>query len=331
MQKIKVLILADHRNHSSENSLYALAKEMRKHSRCAQLDVASRGIALNQMFFEKHIAKGLFVSKVEEGFAFFPDGRAFKKNLRREPLRSYHAIWLRLPPPLSTDFLGFLQKKFPNQLIFNNPKGILECGSKAFLTNFRELCPPLKICRSLHDIITFKNRFPIVLKPFSAYGGKGLVRIEGTQVWEANQTLTFAKWSKGLEDQKIEFMAVKFLPKVTEGDKRIVVVNGVIIGASLRLPASNSWLCNVSQGGQSTTTQVTEEERKIIYKINPVLSNQGIVMYGVDTLMGDNGQRVLSEINTTSIGGVVQIAEMEKKPLVRQTTDLIWEFILEKL
>ena len=68
----------------------------------------------------------------------------------------------------------------------------------------------------------------------------------------------------------------------------------------------------------------------IIEKIDPILAKMDIVMYGVDTLVGDDGRRVLSEINTTSIGGLPQIAQMEGKPLVKQATDLIWAYIINE-
>ena len=114
---------------------------------------------------------------------------------------------------------------------------------------------------------------------------------------------------------------MKYLKNVKQGDKRIVVVNGEILGASLRLPAENSWLCNVAMGGSSNVAQVEKEEEEIIQLINPTLSDKGIVMYGVDTLVSDDGKRVLSEINTTSIGGLPQIAAMNNLPLVEQAID----------
>ncbi len=93
----------------------------------------------------------------------------------------------------------------------------------------------------------------------------------------------------------------------------------------------DSWLCNVAMGGSSNIAEVDVDEQKIIRVIDPVLSKMGIVMYGVDTLVGDDGKRVLSEINTTSIGGLPQIARLMKKPLVKEATDLIWNYITEKM
>jgi glutathione synthase len=330
MQKLKMLVLTDHKNHSVENSLYPLVKAMREHPRCEQLDVATRVNPLNAPFFKEMRSKNLFVSKADESFKFWEDGRSFKKNLRKESLLVYDVIWLRMPPPLNKDFLDFLINEFPSQFIINSPKGIFETGSKGFLLRFPNCCPPMKICRSAQDIIEFKSQFPIVLKPFREYGGRGIIRIDGNQVWDGNVEMTFDEFLSKNEDTEIEYLGVKFLKNVSEGDKRIVVVNGQIMGASLRLPPEDSWICNVAMGGSSGHAKVDDEEVSLVAEIDPVLSEMGIVMYGVDTLVDDNGKRVLSEINTTSIGGLPQIEKLEGKPLLREAADLIWKYIASK-
>ncbi len=327
MKQYKMLVLTDHRNHSAENSLYPLVHALRGHPSCAQIDVATRGESLNDSFFDKYLTNKLNVIRVEEDFGFHPNGRAFNKNKKEELVGSYDVIWLRMPPPLSKAFLVFLKEKFSNVLILNDPIGIFETGSKEFLMNFQEWCPPMQLCFSLEDIIRFKSKFPIVLKPFREYGGKGIVRIDGEKVWEGKEEMTFDQFVEKLQGQTIAYLGVKFLKNVGQGDKRIVVVNGEIMGASLRLPPKDSWICNVSMGGQSNPSEADEEEQEIVAHINPLLKEKGIIMYGVDTLVNDNGRRVLSEINTTSIGGLPQIAQLTGKPLLQRASELIWNYI----
>ncbi len=331
MEQFKLLVLTDHTNHSKENSLYPLVQAMRLHPRCAQLDVATRGKGMNEFFFKGIIAKGLTVSRVNENFTYSESGAAFRQNVKDAFLEQYDAIWLRLPPPLSSKFLNFLTEELSYKLIINSPEGILKTGSKKFLMNFPDLCPPMKICRSVGDIEAFKNQFPIVLKPFREYGGKGIVKIDGDRVWEGKQEISFDAFTQKIKQSDIAYLGVKFLKNVSQGDKRIIVVNGKIMGASLRLPQKDSWICNVAMGGTSNLTNVDKEEVKIVERINPTLSEMGIVMYGVDTLVGDDGKRVLSEINTTSIGGLPQIAQLLGKPLVEEATNLIWNYITEKI
>ena len=331
MKKFKVLVLTDHTNHSAENSLYAMLQSMRKNPNCIQIDIATRANPLNDFFFKHLMDKKLFVSTVDEKFEFSPKGKSFEAMVRRESVHDYDAIWLRMPPPLSKAFLIFLKHKYPNIIFINDPDGIYHTGSKEFLINFPEVCAPMKVCTSVADIFEFSLLHPIVLKPFRDYGGKGLVRIEGQKVWDGKEEKSFDDFFNKILHGDIEYLAVKFLKNVSQGDKRIIVVNGKIIGSSLRLPAQDSWLCNVALGGKSVATVADEDEIKIVERINPTLSKLGVVMYGVDTLMGDNGKRVLSEINTTSIGGVPQMEKQQGKPLVKQTTDEICNYIVNKI
>ena len=331
MPKFKMLVLTDHSNHSAENSLYSLMGAMRRHPSCDQLDVTTRGDELNDFFFKKRIVKDLFVQRIDKHFAFRKNGRAFNGNIRRAPIQSYDVVWLRIPPPIPEEFLMFLHREFPDQLFINDPQGIIQTGTKEFLMNFPELCPPMKICRSLEDIMELKKMYPIVLKPLRGYGGKGIIRIDGEKVWEGKEESTFEHFRKKFDGKKIEYLGVKYLENISEGDKRILVVNGDTLGASLRLPPKDSWIANVSMGGSSHFTEITPEESNIIAQVNPTISKLGIVMYGIDTLVDDQGKRVLSEINTTSVGGVPQIAKLIGKPLVAEAVDLISKYIVENL
>ena len=236
-----------------------------------------------------------------------------------------------MPPPLSPEFLGYLKRELSDQLFINDPAGIFTTGSKEFLMNFPSLCPPMKICRSLEDIAAFKNQFPIVLKPFREYGGKGIVKIDGNRVWEGKTEMGFGRFAEKIKQADMEYLGVKYLKNVGQGDKRIIVAKGKIMGASLRLPPVGSWICNVAMGGKGQLAAVDEDEIKIVKRINPALMEMGIVMYGMDTLVGDDGKRVLSEINTTSIGGLPQIAQQVGRPLVKEAADLIWQYITEKI
>jgi glutathione synthase len=331
MKTYTVLILTDHTSHTKGNSVYSIADALSKHALVSQLDIATKGNSANHDFFLHLTSKTIWATKVKESFEFSEDGFHFKQNLEEVPISKYDLIWLRLPPPIDKSFLAFLAHSFPTSFIINNPSGIYETGSKAFLMNFQKVCPPMKICTSIEDIVQFKNQFPIVLKPFREYGGKGIVRIDGEKVWVGNTAMTFNEFKKNLEGDAIAFLGVKFLKKVKEGDKRIIVVNGKIVGASLRLPAQDSWICNIAMGGSSHTAEVDQEEYEIVETINPILSEMGVVMYGVDTLMGDHGKRVLSEINTTSIGGLAQLEKQRGLPVVAEAVELVIQYFLRNV
>ncbi len=327
MRKYNMLILTDHSKHSLENALYPIARTLARHPFCNRIDVASRGLEENLDFFQGKDVKHVFTTTVNEYFSYTKEGDYLTKNAIKTNLKEYDVIFLRLPPPLSEAFLLFLNKIFSNKTIINNPMGIFETGSKEYLLNFPELCPPLKRCDSLEAIIEFKNQFPIVLKPYREYAGRGIIRIDEDKVWIEKNQISFDNFSTGIKDKKIEYLGVKFLKNVRQGDKRIVVVGGKIMGASLRLPAKDSWICNVAQGGTAQLSKADPEEQKIVATLNPHLEKKGILFYGVDTLVNDDGRRVLSELNVTSIGGLPQMAAYSGLPLVEEASNILWNYI----
>lgn len=322
MPQLRILILTDHRNHSQENSLYALAPTMAAHPECGQLDLATRHSKENEAFFLGIPDSKLYAREVTADFHFRDADLQVPGESRLVNPADYDGIWLRLPPPISPVFLNALEQRFPDQRIINAPAGIQLVGSKEFLLNFPGLCPAMQACTSFAELEKIRDQWPaFVLKPYRDYGGNGLVRIEGDKVWEGRQQTDFADYAERNKDQPYHHLAVEFLTNVDQGDKRIVVVNGKILGASLRLPAKGSWLCNVAAGGHSTPAEVDEDERAIVRAIDPTLRKHGIVMYGLDTLVGNQGRRVLSEINATSIGGIPQIERMSGKPVVSMAVD----------
>lgn len=330
MAKLRLLALTQHTVHGEENSIYPLLRDLLKHSRCEEIDVASRGLKENFLFFEKQAVKSLIASPVTNNFFFYPDGRCFEKNLKRIRISDYDAVLLRLPHPVSDSFWHFLASQYPSMLFINDPLGIEATGTKAFLLNFPELCPPMKHCTQLTEIEELRSKYPIVLKPAKSYGGKGIIRISGNSVSLAEGgTLTFGKWAKLNTGKQLDYIAVPFLKNVVMGDKRIVVCCSQILGASLRKPRPGNWVCNISQGGSSSGAEADEIELEMIRQINPVLEGFGIVFYGIDTLVNDDGKRVLSEINTLSIGGLPKIEEFSKRPVIKTAAKLLWDYIIK--
>ncbi|WP_420573656.1 ATP-grasp domain-containing protein [Kordia sp.] len=331
MKKFSILILTDHSAHTIENSLYIMAREMVQHELCASLDIASLGVSENNLFLENRSIDSLWVTTIDATFKFTKNGAFFKEKYCKKVVAEYDIIWLRLPPPLSKEQLGFLGEIFKNQIIINQPSGIEIAGTKKYLLNFPELCPPMRLCKTVDDIIDFtETHKEIVLKPINSYGGKGIIKLNNELVWVGNEKTPKYSFLKELNQKNIEYLAVKYLKKVHKGDKRIVVINGKIIGATLRLPASNSWLCNISSGGSSVDTRITTEEKNIVKKINPFLKELGIGMYGIDTLTNDEGKRILSEINVTSVGGIYQFHKNKGITVVQEAVNELMNFIIEK-
>ncbi len=328
MKSYRVLCLTDHAKHSKENSLYAIVSAMSKHPRCEKIVVASRSVAVNFAFFEHRDFTKLYGLRIGNGFNY----EEAKKSLVDLKLEinpaEFNIIFLRLPRPISDDFLRALESYFCNACIINRPSGIVKCSNKSVLLNFQDVCPPIKFCRSLDEIIAFAEKFELVLKPLKEYGGKGLLRVNKDKLNDGKNDYKTLAYLKTIERQIQEegYLAMKFLKNVNQGDKRLIVVDGEILAASLRLPESGSWLCNVAVGGKSFKTDVDDRELEIVARINPFLNNHGILIYGADTLVDDNGARILSEINTLSIGGFPQAEEQTGKPIIKVTIDKIFNY-----
>ncbi len=311
MKRLNFLILTDHSGHSEQNSLYALVNTLARDLRCARVDLASRGTAGNGAFFA---GAGTQVRgfTVAERLAFRSDGAAFREAPGSFDPQEYDVVWLRLPHPVSDDFFTYLGT-LTGPLVVNRPEGIVQTGNKSFLRNFPDLTPPVRLVASEEEARAFAREFPIVLKPLRAYGGHGIVRLDHPDGEFA------ADWSK-------PYLAMKFLPNVSRGDKRILLVNGKILAASLRVPAPGEWLCNVAQGGTSVAADIDPEEREIVRHLAPELLRHGICFAGIDTLVNDVGVRVLSEINTLSIGGFPQAEVQTGRPILQLAIDELFDF-----
>lgn len=330
MKKYKFLTLTDHSGHSQHNSLYALMAKLSGHPQSEEVYLASRGNVQNQPFFIELSTTKIHAHKIDKNFAFQEQGEQFTKNQKLVDIQDFDVIIMRLPRPISDEFLKYL-KNITNstQLFVNDPFGIIKTSTKQFLLNFPSVCPPMQLCKSKKAVLDFAKQFAIVLKPLKEYGGKGIVKINGNQVSDGNKTLVLEDYlnsiQTGLEEDG--YLAMQFLKNVSKGDKRILVVNGEILATSLRLPAPDSWLCNVAQGGKSVPSTISPEEEDIIATITPRLLKEGIVVFGADTLVGDDGKRILSEVNTLSVGGFPQAEAQTGKPVVQQAINNIIAYL----
>ena len=328
MRTYKILVFTDHRAHSKENSLYALLSHMSHHSACACLHVASRGSERNAAFFSHPHQDDLEVIAVDENFQYDATGKQFSENKLMVRMQDYDIILLRLPRPVSDAFLIQLNNLTKEQIVINHPLGILQTSNKAFLLHYPDLCPPMKLCRNIDEVKEFAKNRDVVLKPLREYGGKGLLKISGQLISDDESEWDLASYLPRIEEElkTSGYLAMKFLKNVVNGDKRIIVVNGDILAASNRLPPAGSWLCNVAKGGSTVRSEPTPEEIHIVQQIDPLLRKNGILIYGVDTLEDDEGMRVLSEINTLSIGGFPHAERQTGRPIIDMTIDRIFEY-----
>ncbi len=324
---MKILVLTDHGGHTVNNSVYAIVRAMVADSRVDELRVASRGTAANASFFACLEARQLYATRAGSDFAFAQNDHSFSEaQLLATPLDWADVVWLRIPHPVPANWFAFVRAAFGRITIVNRPEGIQLTTNKAWLLNVPELCAEMALCESPQELAAFaKTQGDIVIKPLEGYGGQGILRANAAGVDVDDKRINFLEWpSHPLS--RIPYMAVEFLPRVSEGDKRIVVVNGEVFGAVLRVPKAGHWLANVSQGGHAELAEISFAERRIISTLLPKMQSLGIVMYGIDTLMGNQGERVLSEINTMSIGGINDLPAVDGRTAPQRTASALLDY-----
>lgn len=325
----KILVLTDHRNHGISNSLYPIVREMLANKKCHSIDVANRGILENNVFFEDMDPSKLMVMSASEDFQYSDENNVLSNTELLFPAdySSYDLVLLRLPRPISDEFLLWVEDIFKEIPIINRPSGIIKTSNKSYLLNFPECCAPMKLVRSVDEVLDYANNQAIVLKPLREYGGRGLIRIwedkldDGLNRYSTKDYLPTIQ--KALEEEG--YLAMKFLKNVDKGDKRIIVVGDNLMASSLRLPAKDSWLCNVAQGGTSVESTIAPEEEEMIAHIATFMKAQGILIYGVDTLVNDDGLRIISEINTLSVGGFENAQQQTGLPIIEMTIENIFD------
>jgi glutathione synthase len=325
--KLNWLILTDHTTHRESNSLYALADAIRSDTHCGLAWICTRGLPNNADFFAGMSEAPVFGVRLQEGFTFANANSFFTSRTSTIDPASVDAVLIRMPQPVQRPFLYSLKSQFPKAIFINDPIGIYETASKKFLLELADLCPPVQLVESTAEAIAMSRHAEIVLKPLYSYCGSGMFRLSTDFIWEEDTRYPIRELNEVLKELDFPMLAMRYLPRVTEGDKRTIVINNQIIGSALRLPGPGSWMCNISHGGSAHMDAPDADEMRIESILTPMLFEKGIVMYGFDTLVNDDGRRVLSEINTLSVGGLMPMEVMSGKEILSGVSRLLYEYV----
>ena len=235
---------------------------------------------------------------------------------RTVDLAEWDVVLLRQDPPFdmgyitTTHLLDFIH---PDTLVVNNPFWVRNCPEKLLSLEFAHLGPPTMIARRLEDIRAFRAEHgDMILKPLYGNGGAGVFRLRPEDGNLASLHEMFALINRE------PLVAQKFLPAVTEGDKRVILVDGVGVGAINRVPQKGETRSNMHVGGRAEAAEMTDRDREICEAIGPTLRERGLIFVGIDVIGGN-----LTEINVTSPTG---IQELERFDGVNAAA-LIWDAI----
>ena len=229
-------------------------------------------------------------------------------------------VFLRQDPPfdmlyITTTFL--LERLKGKTLVLNDPYWVRNSPEKLLVLDFIDLMPPTVITRSLRSIIDFRNRYKdVILKPLYGNGGTGVFRlVEG----DKNLNVFFETF---VNNSREPIIVQQFLPDVSNGDKRIILVDGEPIGAINRIPPQDDIRSNMHVGGTATKIGLTQRDIEICNTIGPTLKEKGQIFVGIDVI-----GEYLTEINVTSPTGLHELERFEGI----NAASIIWNAIDEKL
>ncbi|WP_335947547.1 glutathione synthase [Salipiger bermudensis] len=219
-------------------------------------------------------------------------------------LSEVDVVWLRQDPPFDMHYITtthLLERLVADTLVVNDPFWVRNSPEKLLVLNFPELTPPTTVARDLETIREFKAKHgDIILKPLYGNGGAGVFRLDENDRNLSSLYELFTGFSRE------PLIVQKYLPAVTKGDKRVILVDGEPVGAINRVPAANEVRSNMHVGGRPEKVELTERDREICAAIGPVLREKGQVFVGIDVI-GD----WLTEINVTSPTGIQELERFD--------------------
>ena len=212
----------------------------------------------------------------------------------------FDVVLMRQDPPFDMAYITatyFLERIHPETLVVNNPTEVRNAPEKLLVTSFPGLQPPTLITSDAEAIRDFRARHgDMVLKPLYGGAGSGVVRLKPD---DPNlDALLELHAMIGRE----AVIAQKFIPAVSAGDKRVLLVDGEPVGAINRVPAEGQVRSNLARGGRAEEVGLTPRDLEICTAIGPELKRRGLLFVGIDVI-GD----YLTEINVTSPTGAQQL------------------------
>lgn len=225
---------------------------------------------------------------------------------------SLDVVFIRKDPPFDSEYLHLTQildLVSGDLLVVNFPRGLQAANEKLFALRFESYLPRTLISAHRPEIFEFLSLLggDGILKPLDGAGGFGVVRLrqEDHNARALVDLLT-------LEGQRPVLLQA-FLPEVTAGDKRVLVLDGQVLGAIRRTPRQDDIRANIHVGGTVTPTELTGDEAQLVESVGSALSREGLWFAGLDLI----GSRLI-EINVTSPTGIQQLSQHLGRPVEQE-------------
>jgi glutathione synthase len=235
-------------------------------------------------------------------------------------LSEMDVILIRQDPPFNMAYITaaqILERLTPSVLVLNDPRAVRDAPEKLFVTEFEDLTPPTLITRDVKSVKSFREEHgDIIIKPLYGNGGESIFHVKPD---DGNFNSLIELFLKSYEEPKI---AQKFIPEISKGDKRIILLDGKPVGAINRIPSEGETRSNLHVGGKAEAIELNKRDQEICDIIGPVLSERGLIFAGIDVI-----GNYLTEINVTSPTGVQEIRNFGGNDI----SALFWDWAEEKL
>jgi len=243
------------------------------------------------LFFEEGALRAL-ARQVK--LADAPGGHFLELSRETLDIGHFDAVLIRQDPPFDIAYVAntyLLDLAAEETLVLNRPAGIRNIPEKLATLGFADLIAATFVGRNLAAIEAFARRFPeVVLKPSFLNGGEGVIKLKpDAPDFRARVEAMLAQVDKE------PLVVQEFLPAVAEGDKRIMLLDGEIVGALRRVPKAGEFRANIHVGGRAEPTDLTPRERAVAERVAPLLRQEGVMFARLDLI----AER-LTEINVTS-------------------------------
>ena len=234
------------------------------------------------------IAKTLHVKNDPTGWFDFKQEKQIK-------LSELDVILMRQDPPFNSNYIynTYVLESAEKEggLVVNKPSSLRDCNEKVFATEFPECCTPFLVTSDLNLLKSFiEDHRDTVIKPLDGMGGSSIFRLRYS---DPNLNVILETIT---ESFTTKVMIQTYIPEITDGDKRILLINGNPMDAAVaRVPAEGELRGNLAAGASAVARSLTERDLWICEQVGPKLKELGLVLVGLD-IIGD----YLTEINVTS-------------------------------
>lgn len=237
---------------------------------------------------------------------------------RIEPLHWFDAIFMRKDPPVdlaylfATHILSLVASS--STFVLNDPRGLREANEKLYALNFPSLIPPSIVTSDITRLKTFMEEMggEMIIKPLDGCGGAGVFHLR-----RGDRNLN-AILEVSTDNGRQLIMGQRYLAEIRQGDKRLIVLNGEPLGATLRVPREDEHRGNIHVGGTCVKAAVTPRDRIICETLASRLRQDGLFFVGLD-IIGDS----LTEVNVTSPTGVQEINALDDVRLESNVIDFV--------